>query len=187
MSGFIGLNQADGITPVGPASPLNVTTPTTGTGAAVSHTRPNDTAAYTAGDVIGATDTSTAAAFTFANVAGAAGGDVLITSLSLEIDITSVPSGMTTFNLHLYNVTPPSAYVDNAAWDLASGDRASYLGLINLGTPVDLGSTLYVEQNGVNKQVTALSSSLFGYLVTVGGYTPTAQAVYKVTAHTIEL
>lgn len=156
-----------------------------GKGAGVSHTRPNDTTAYAAGDVIGQTDTNTAAAFIFPSISGAAGQEVLITSVALEIDITSIPTGMTSFTLYLYNVTPPSAFVDNNPWDLPAGDRASYLGLINLGTPVDLGSTLYVELNGVNKQVTTASASLFGYLVTTGAYTPTASAVYKVTIHTI--
>jgi hypothetical protein len=152
---------------------------------AISHTRPADTTAYAAGDVIGATDTNTAAAFAFAGIAPAAGADVIITSASLEVDLTAVPSGMTGFTLHLYSVTPPSAYVDNNAWDLPSGDRASYLGAISLGTPVDLGSTLFVEQNGVNKQITAAGATVYGYLVSAGGYTPASGTVYKVTLHAI--
>jgi hypothetical protein len=137
--------------------------------------------------VIGVTDTSTAAAFEFTNVAGSSGGDVLITSVALEVDLSSIPSGMTSFNLYLYSATPPSALKDNAAFDIPSGDRATFLGKISLGSPVDEGSTLYVEQNGVNKQVTATGSSLFGYLVTVGAYTPASGTVYKVTLHTVAL
>jgi hypothetical protein len=158
-----------------------------GRSAAVSHARPADTAAYTAGDIIGVTDTSTAAAFVFPSIAGAAGGEVMVTSASLEIDASAVPAGMTSFTLYLYSVTPPSAAVDNAAWDLPSGDRASFLGAVSLGSPVDLGSTLFVEQNGINKQVTAASSSLFGYLVTAGGYTPASGTVYKITLHTVAI
>jgi hypothetical protein len=74
-------------------------------------------------------------------------------------------------------VTPPSALADNAAWDLPSGDRASYVGSIALGTVVDVGSTLYVEQTGLTKQIIVpAGGSLFGYLVTNGAFTATAAA-----------
>lgn len=173
--------------PVTGLNPLPVTGTSTGHGSPISHTRPANTPTYDAGDVIGQTDTATSSAFAFTNIAGASGGDVMITSASLEIDLASIPSGMTSFNLALYNVTPPSALVDAATWDVPSGDRASFLGLFSLGSPVDLGSTLYVEQNGINKQVTALGSSLFGYLVTVGGYIAASGTVYKVTLHSVAL
>lgn len=147
----------------------------------VTVTRPADTDAYTANDVVGAT----AAAITFPTMGPSAGGEVIITSVAFERDVTAVISGETTYTLHLYSVTPPSALADNAAFDLPSGDRASYLGSIFLGAPVDLGSTLYVEQNGVNKQVTLASGSLYGYLVTAGAYTPASAAVYRIGLHAV--
>ena len=154
-------------------------------GSPVTITRPNDTSAYTANDVIGAATGSTAAV-EFKNM-GPSGARIMITSTQLEIDATAVISGETSYRLHLYNITPPSASGDNAAWDLPSGDRASYLGFIELGTPVDLGSTLYVEQNIVNKQTSLSTQSLWGYLVTIGAYTPTAQRVHKITLHSVAL
>lgn len=154
-----------------------------GASAAVSVTRMNDTNAYLANDVIGAATGSTAA-LTFASI-GPSGGEVTITSVSLEIDAAAIISGETSYVLYLYNVTPPSALGDNAPWDLPSGDRASYLGFINLGTTQDLGSTLYVQTDGVNKQIKLASTSLFGYLVTNGAHTPTAQRVYVITLHTM--
>ena len=160
----------------------NLVASSVGYKAAVSITRPANTTAYTAGDALGAA----AAAITFPSMGPSAGGEVMITSASLEADVTSIPAGMTYFTLYLYNVTPPSAYADNAAWDLPSGDRASFLGSINLQTPVDLGSTLYIEVNGINKQITLASGSLFGYLVTAAGFTPAGNSeVYKVTLHTV--
>ncbi len=155
-------------------------------GAIVSLTRTNDTNAYLANDVVGAATGSTAA-LEFKGM-GPSGARLMITSTQLEIDATAVISGETSYRLHLYNITPPSALGDNTAWDLPAGDRASYLGFIELGTPVDLGSTLYVEQNIVNKQ-TALGpgQSLFGYLVTIGPYTPTASRVHKITLHAVTL
>ena len=154
-----------------------------GKGVAVTLTRTADTNAYTANDVVGAATGSTAA-LTFANIAAAA-GDHIITSVAMEIDATAVIAGQTSYRLYLYNVTPPSALGDNAAFDLPSGDRASFLGYVDLGTPVDLGSTLYVEASGVNKQLTLASTSLFAYLVTNGAYTPASATVHVITLHTI--
>jgi hypothetical protein len=151
-------------------------------GARVSVTRPANETPYTAGDVVGAA----AAALTFP-IAPAAGGEVLITSAALEVDVTAVPAGMTAFVLHLYDVTPPSALADNAAWDLPAGDRASYLGSINLGSPVDVGSTLRVQQDGLNMQITALGANVYGYLQTITGFTPASATVKAVSLHSVRL
>lgn len=153
--------------------------------ASASITRTNDTNVYAANDVIGAATGSTAA-IQFASM-GQSAKDIFITSAELEIDATASISGETSYLLHLYSVAPPSALGDNAAHDLPSGDRASYLGFINLGVPTDLGSTLYVQTDGINKQVKLAGADLFGYLVTVGTYTPTASRVYKITLHTIDV
>lgn len=147
---------------------------------AQSFTRPANTTAYTAGDVVGAT----AAAITFASM-GPNAGAIMITGAQLEVDISAVQSGMANFRLHLYSVTPPSALADNAVWDLPSGDRASYLGFIDIGTPVDLGSTCYVETSELRKQVKLAGTSLFGYLQTIGAYTPASADVYKITLHAV--
>jgi hypothetical protein len=152
---------------------------------AVTLTRTNDTNVYAANDVIGAATGSTAA-LTFATM-GPSAGLVTIKSVTFEVDITAVVSGMTSFNLQLYSITPPSALGDNAAWDLPSGDRASYLGSVNLGTPVDLGSTLFVETNALSKIVLLAGTSLFGYLVTVGTWTPAASTVFKITLFTSQV
>lgn len=149
--------------------------------AAVSLTRTADTNAYLANDVVGAAPGSTAA-LTFLNI-GPGQGEIEVTTIELEIDRNAVISGETSYLLYLYNVTPPSALGDNVPWDLPAGDRASFLGYINLGTPVDVGSTLYVQTTAVNRVVSLLGSSLFGYLVTVGPYTPASATVHKITLH----
>ncbi len=147
---------------------------------ALTITRPANQTPYTAGDVVGG-------ALTFTSM-GSSAGRIMLTSDQLELDITAIPTGMTNFTLYLYNVTPPSALADNAPWDLPSGDRASYLGYVTMGTPVDLGSTCYVETNILNKQIKLAGTSLFGYLVTAAGYTPAANSeVYVATLHTVGL
>jgi hypothetical protein len=142
-------------------------------------TRPANQTPYTGGDVVGG-------AITFASAGPTAGGNLIITSAELELDVTAIPAGMTSFNLYLYNVTPPSATADNSPFDLAVGDRASFIGKIAMGSPVDEGSTLYSRVDQVQAHILAASGSVFGYLVTVGGYTPAANSeVYKVTLHAI--
>jgi hypothetical protein len=169
-----------------PATDAAFSLATSAKASSVSLTRTNDTNAYAANDVVGAATGSTAA-LEFTSFGPTGGGDVMITSASLEIDVNAVPSGMTSFNLALYSVTPPSALGDNTAWDLPSGDRASYLGTISLGTPVDLGSTLFVSTDQIQRQITLAGTSLFAYLVTVGAYTPAAQTVFAVKLHGVAL
>lgn len=188
MSGQITIGYLDttlGTQPVGVTKPL----PVGGLSYKSSNTltRTANLTAYTAGDVLGIDNAGSAgaAALTFASMGPSAGGDILITDAELEIDKTSIPSGMTSFRLHLYSVTPPSALLDNAAWDLPSGDRASYMGYIDLGAPADLGSTLYVQTSGINLKRTLASGSLYAYLVTNGGYTPASGDVHKITLHAL--
>lgn len=143
-------------------------------------TRPANTTAYTAGDVVGG-------AITF-DGAGPFGGSAIITSADLRVHVAAIPAGMTSVTLHLYDATPPSALADNAPWDLPAGDRASYLGFLSIGTPVDVGSTLFCQLDAINKQVRlGSSSSLFGYLVTNGGFTPAGNSeVYVPTLYAID-
>lgn len=155
-----------------------------GFSASVSITRTADVNAYLAGDIIGAATGSTAGQ-TFALSSSA--GEFVITGAEMLIEASAVISGESSYRLHLYSITPPSASGDNAVWDLPSGDRNSYLGYIDLGTPLDVGSSLYVQNDTSNvtlpKQVTLASGSVYGYLVTLGAYTPTSARVYRVKIH----
>lgn len=137
-------------------------------------TRPANTTAYTANDVVGAT----AAAITF-SLGAISGSSVMIRSLWFMRNASALIASEAAYTLYLYSVTPPSALADNAAFDIPSGDRASFLGKIAISTPVDEGSTLYIEMNGINKQVKLAGTSLFAYLVTAGGYTPASAAVHS--------
>lgn len=164
-----------------------------GYSSSVAITRPDNTTAYTAGDVIGQADSGTPAnagdaILEFASI-GPAGAHILITDWSLRVDLSAVPSGMTNFRLHLYNASP-DAILDNAAWDLSSsGDRGKYLGYLEMGTPVDLGSTLFVQTQQQPKQIKLASgvSSVYGVLRTIGGYTPASQTVYTVALNATPL
>lgn len=152
-----------------------------GYSASVSVTRPSNTNTYAIGDVVGAT----AAAWSFP-LMGPSGGNIRIIESSIEIDVSAVPAGMTSFRLHLYSVTPPSAYADEATWDLPAGDRASYLGYLDLGTPVDVGSTLFVQAEQA-KSIKLAGTGLFGYLVTNGTWAASSAAVKVIKLHAVAL
>jgi len=168
--------------------------PLSGYKSTVAITRPANTTPYTAGDVVGQADTGTpanagTAILEFTSI-GPSGGHILITGADLEIDVTAVPSGMTSFTLWLYD-SSPTAILDNAAWDFPAGDRGKLLGKIELGTPVDVGSTLFVQTDRTSHQgqwkLAAGSTSLFGELVTNGGYTPSSGAVKSIRLRSVAL
>ncbi len=146
----------------------------TSSGKTASATLTPSATAYTGNDVL-------SGAITFLNIAAEA-QDINIDAISLMISRNAVQASEGAYRLHLYNVTPPSGLADNAPWDLPSGDRASYLGYIDITVPIDVGSTTYVQILNVNKRVKTAGTSLFGYLVTIAGYTETAD-VHTVTLH----
>jgi hypothetical protein len=109
-------------------------------------------------------------------------GRIMITSASLEIDGGTAEA--TAWYLYLFNVTPPSAVADHGAFTLASGDRAWFLGRVELGTAADLGDTQWIETHGINKQIKLAGTSVFGYLVNATTLTP-ANVAHIVTLHAI--
>lgn len=137
-------------------------------------TRPADTTAYTAGDVVGGV-------IPFDGMRGA--GSLLLTAASLRIHVAAIPAGMTSFRLHLYDKSPPSALADNAAWTLAGADRDDYLGFVDVGSPAAQAGTLFAQVDGLNKHVISdTNSGLFGYLVTNGAFTPAGNSEVYVPA-----
>lgn len=110
----------------------------------------------------------------------ATGSHLRITSATLRINGATIET--TAWRLHLYSVTPPSAYADDAAWDITNAtDLTSYLGYVDLSQVLDFGTTLYIDMPNLNKQIKLAGTSVFGYLV--NGTTLTPQAV----AHIVTL
>jgi hypothetical protein len=142
-------------------------------------TRPADTIAYTAGDVY-------AGLQTFQTI-GISNSSIIVTSVSIRLNVTSVPSGMAGFRLHLYSAVP-SVLADNAVWSLTTGDRAIYEGFIDLATPSAIGSSIIYSQNDfINKQIKLATSSLYGYLVTNGAYTPASATTSTIEMHSVQI
>jgi len=104
---------------------------------------------------------------------GQVGSMVSILGCSLRIDGSTET---TTWTLHLYDQTPPSALADAASFSIASGDRGNYLGNISLAQVVVFGASCWIENNNIWKPVRLRSSSLFAYLVNGTTVTPAAVA-----------
>lgn len=188
----LAFRDASGVTQtVGPSAPLPV-----GDGAAsltvdgkayrttATITRPSNTTAYAAGDVVGDTGGSAIISLT---AAGPTAGFVMIQSVSLVFSDSAVPSGMSGFRLHLYSASP-TAIADNAAFDLVSGERATYMGFIDLPTPVDFGSSLYTQTDYPGRliKLAAASTTLFTELETRGAYTPVSASTVAIRMNLLE-
>jgi hypothetical protein len=158
--------------------------------AEVTISRPENTTAYTAGDVIGVAAAIAAnagsAIHELTNI-GPAGGRIWITAADWMDYVASVPAGKTSMRMHIYDASP-TAILDNAAWSLLAADRTKYKGYIDLGSPAAMGvtpTTLFVEAEQINKPIklAAGSTSLFVQIVTNGGYTPGSADVAKLAVH----
>ena len=150
----------------------------------VTITRPSNTTAYTAGDVVGSTGGS--AILTLSGI-GPSAGYILIQSAALIFSDSTVPAGMGAFRIHFYNASP-TAIADNAPFDLTSGDRAAYMGYIDLSAPQDLGSTIYtqVDYPGRLIKLATASTSLFAEIETRGAYTPVSASTIELRVSTLE-
>ena len=147
-------------------------------------TRPSNTTAYTTGDVVGDTGGSAIISLT---AAGPTAGFVIIQSISLVFSDSVVPSGMGAFRIHMYSASP-TAIADNAAFDLVSGDRATYMGYIDLPAPVDLGSTIYTQTDYPGRliKLAVASTTLFVELETRGAYTPVSASTVSIRVNLLE-
>jgi len=127
--------------------------------------------AYTANDQYGATLTFT--------TAGTASSACYLADLRIVLALSALPVGMGAGLVFLYNVTPPSARIDNDAFSLPAGDRASCLtpnGIaVNFALVAGASSSVVAVANNINLllQIPA-SGNLFGCIVTTTAFTPAA-------------
>lgn len=152
----------------------------------VAISRPENTTAYTALDVIGVADSVTAAnAGSAIHVFSGVPKRAFIQDVSLAVALAAVPSGMAAFRVHYFSESP-AAILDNAAMDLAVASLPNYCGFTDLTTVVDYGSSLFTQNAAANKRVYTPSGVLYVILQTVGGFTPTSSEDYQLTLRTIE-
>ena len=128
----------------------------------ITFSRPDNTANYDIGDVIG----SAATANLELPNAGAVGVLMQVLSASVTINRTALPTGMTALRLHLWDAAP-AAIADNAPFAAAAADRAKYRGEILLPQPVVVGGGfLFTFRDSVSRPFRLASTSMFVNLVT---------------------
>lgn len=116
-------------------------------------------------------------AATFSTV-GTSGKLVMLCGASFSIDTTTPVASA--FRLHLFNAAP-TVIADDANFNVVSADIGKYLGFIDLGTAIDLGSTCqWIEVNGLAKPVQLTTANIVGYLQNIATVTLEAVA-HKVT------
>lgn len=143
-----------------------------------SFTRPSDTTAYTAKDVVG--NTGTAAVITLEDIARVEGGVGEIVAALLATDQST---NTATYRLHIFNVAP-TAIADNAAFTLLEADIGAYQGYIDFAAMVTEASGSEVAHS-LNTTVRLPfvcadgSRDLYAVLTNVATFTPaSAQQFY---------
>lgn len=150
----------------------------------LSFTRPSNTTAYSANDVIGVADSVTPANAGSAihTMAGCGPASAVMTLRSAQLfhDVNAIPSGMTTVRLWLFNASP-TAILDNAASTLVpAADKLKFCCYVDLTTAEDLGDVVMNPAYNVNKDlVLGTSGELYAIIQTVGGFTPASAGVFR--------
>ena len=151
----------------------------------VTKTRPANTTAYGAEDVI-IENASSGTAWTFDAAVPQNGGSGTIVGAILQSDDT----GRTQVSsLYLYNVTPTSNLNDNVAADgPVAADADNFLGRIVFPALADQGGFSFSRASwgaAVSELplpfVTDSDDAIYGVLVTNGGFTPSSGEIYRIT------
>ena len=142
-------------------------------------TRPANTTAYSAGDVIYETITSVATGVIQFDGAGGSGS---ITNASVFMFQAE------TANLELYVFdSEPTNFGDNTALALLSGDMNKLVGVFDLADANKrLGAAavaLYESDDQGSIAYTSTDGKLYGVLVTRSGFTPTSATAYGASLH----
>jgi len=161
-----------GNTDISDDNPIPVLTKPSANSVTVSVTRPDNNTAYSAGDVVGGL-------FVFENVLSVV-QNFLLLSANFSIFASSRPVGMSSFYAHFFK-EQPTAYADNDAFNLVAADRPKYIGCVPLASPLDLGDTLWSQNDGINMAGKMKTHNLYVYVTTSAAYTPTPLIVKELT------
>ena len=134
-------------------------------------TRAANTTAYTASnpnfDVYGGL-------FELQNI-GQAGKGIFLSSFEISLNLSAVPSGMTSFTVYLYR-TAPTSIADNSIWTIGSDPPLDSLGFNVSMSPAKGGGKIVGVIKDLNQLFVLSSTSLWGYIVTNGAFTPAANS-----------
>lgn len=147
-----------------------------------SFTRPADTTAYTAQDVVGPATTPALLEFNGINPQP---GPALFEVKTARI-VTNLSTCTATFRLYLYH-TSVTPIADNSPWTLLDANKAKRLGWIDFaacstaGTGSDSASSLWGPTDGSFTGITASDNGkVYGVLVATSGFTPASGQTFTV-------
>lgn len=150
-----------------------------------SYTRPGDTTAYAAGDVV-ADSTSAATVLTFSEVVRFVGGGGIIQGAQL-ID-SAAPATFGEFELYLFD-TVPAMQNDNAAWAPSDSEMEKCIGVIPFPAALAKvgGSNLVYDVDSLSKSFNAAASvrDIYGVLVVRNAYTPANAEKFTIRLHVL--
>lgn len=155
-----------------------------------SFTRRNDTTAYAAEDTVN-NSTSSPSVLTFSstdsNLPMTSGKSVLLKTLKVFTDNSTVTNGSFRLNLYSSTVTP---IADNSPSTLLYADKAKKIGYVDFtltsgGTGSDSAEAFITDVNILSK---LSSANLFGVLVAKAAYTPASgqNFYFELIAHEID-
>jgi hypothetical protein len=148
-------------------------------------TRPSDTTAYTAGDVVSNSTTATTPQPLASAVPSGQGGEVI--AIRLVTDKKSVTPKM---RVHLYNASTITVAADNAAFKDLYIDNSKYLGSVDLPAMVTGADTTNSTQS--RSQVTGIfhpirgaagSGTIYYVLETLDAFTPASGEKFTLTLY----
>jgi hypothetical protein len=147
-----------------------------------SFTRPGDTTAYAAGDVVGPVTSPANLTFTLGQLGG--GGNTTIRYAQVVKGSATVT--VATFNLWLFTANP-TPIADNSPWTYLIANMDSTLGVMPIEAPKTggTGSTAALGTvtlfDGLYIPVSLSSSTIYGVLTAGAAYVPLANETFAVT------
>lgn len=147
-----------------------------------SFTRPSDTTAYTATDLVA--NSTTAGSVTPMQWSlqrlPTGGGNVI----AARIAKSATSATAATFNVHLFSAAPVVTNGDNGTFAISTAQ--SYLGKIavDMSTGGQAGTAYLAKSSAavaIGLDTTQLSGSIYGLLEAAGTYTPASGEVFNVT------
>lgn len=106
---------------------------------------------------------------------GVAGKGIFLSYFEISLNLSAVPSGMTSFTVFLYP-TAPTTIADNNIWTIGSDPVLDPVGFnVSMSLAKGGGKVVGVIKD-LNQLFILTSSSLWGYLVTNGAIVPAANS-----------
>lgn len=134
-------------------------------------TRPADTAAYAANDVINnATSSATNQSLTSVATENAGSGYMTV------VLVTSETSNVAPIRIHFYDAAPATAKNDNAAWAFVYADKSKYLGYVDLPALSGGVSTAQFKSYKAKSD----SRDLYYEIQTLAAFTPASASTWTV-------